>query len=228
MLSLIHIYILPSQNKLLIDKDELLVNLEKSNVITLNTFENKTDILYPRKNIEFKQITSNSYNGQLDLLIEDIKSRKENGYRTLILAGTRTRGERLVKTLRDRDVESVYKDDVDSIELGQVVVTFGNLVKGFEYPDLKICVISDKEVFGEAKKSLPKKSSKKKGVGKITSFAELKPGDYVVHANHGIGVFKGIKQIEIAGNTRDYLDIVYDKGDKLYVPVDQLLSLIHI
>ena len=96
------------------------------------------------------------------------------------------------------------------------------MVKGFEYPDLKICVISDKEVFGEAKKSLPKKGSKRKGVGKITSFAELKPGDYVVHANHGVGVFKGIKQIEIAGNTRDYLDIVYDKGDKLYVPVDQL------
>ena len=201
---------------------KLLVNLEKSKVITLNTFENQTDILYPTKNIEFKQITSNTYNGQLDLLIEDIKLRKENGYRTLILAGTRTRGERLVKTLRDRDVESVYKDNVDSIELGQVVVTFGNLVKGFEYPDLKLCVISDKEVFGEAKKSLPKKSNKKKGVGKITSFAELKPGDYVVHANHGIGVFKGIKQIDIAGNTRDYLDIVYDKGDKLYVPVDQL------
>ena len=156
------------------------------------------------------------------MLIEDINLRKKNGYKTLILAGTRTRGERLVNTLRDRDIESVYKDVVDSIELGQVVVTFGNLVKGFEYPDLKICVISDKEVFGEAKKSLPKKGSKRKGVGKITSFAELKPGDYVVHANHGVGVFKGIKQIEIAGNTRDYLDIVYDKGDRLYVPVDQL------
>ena len=156
------------------------------------------------------------------MLIEDINLRKKNGYKTLILAGTRTRGERLVNTLRDRDIESVYKDVVDSIELGQVVVTFGNLVKGFEYPDLKICVISDKEVFGEAKKSLPKKGSKRKGVGKITSFAELKPGDYVVHPNPGVGVFKGIKQIEIAGNTRDYLDIVYDKGDKLYVPVDQL------
>ena len=152
------------------------------------------------------------------MLIEDINLRKKNGYKTLILAGTRTRGERLVNTLRDRDIESVYKDVVDSIELGQIVVTFGNLVKGFEYPDLKICVISDKEVFGEAKKSLPKRGSKRKGVGKITSFAELKPGDYVVHANHGVGVFKGIKQIEIAGNTRDYLDIVYDKGDKLYVP----------
>lgn len=214
--------ILPSQNKLLIDKEDLLIKLDKSNVIALNTFEVKSDILTTCKYIEFNQITSNNYNGQLDLLIEDIKERKSEGFRTLILAGTRTRGERLVKTLRERDVESVYKDEVDSIELGQAVVTFGNLVKGFEYPDLKVCVISDKEVFGEAKKSLPKKTNKKKGVGKITSFAELKPGDYVVHANHGIGVFKGIKQIDISGNTRDYLDIVYDKGDKLYVPVDQL------
>ena len=214
--------ILPSQNKLLIDKEELLIRLEKSDVITLNTFDTRADILFPLTSIELNQITSNNYNGQLDLLIEDIKSRKAKGFRTLILAGTRTRGERLVKTLRDRDVESVYKDEIDNIELGQAVVTFGNLIKGFEYPDLKVCVISDKEVFGEAKKSLPKKSNKKKGVGKITSFAELKPGDYVVHANHGIGVFKGIKQIDIAGNTRDYLDIVYDKGDKLYVPVDQL------
>ncbi len=214
--------ILPSQNKLLIDKAELFVKLEKSNVITLSPFDLKSDILFPRLDIELNQITSNNYNGQLDLLIEDIKARKENNFRTLILAGTKTRGERLVKTLRERDVESVYKDEIDNIELGQAVVTFGNLVKGFEYPDLRVCVISDKEVFGEAKKSISKKVNKKKGVGKITSFADLKPGDYVVHANHGIGVFKGIKQIDIAGNTRDYLDIVYDKGDKLYVPVDQL------
>ena len=168
--------ILPSQNKLLIDKEELLIKLEKSDVITLNTFDTRADILFPLTSIELNQITSNNYNGQLDLLIEDIKLRKANGFRTLILAGTRTRGERLVKTLRDREVESVYKDEVDNIELGQAVVTFGNLMKGFEYPDLKVCVISDKEVFGEAKKSLAKKTNKKKGVGKITSFAELKPG----------------------------------------------------
>lgn len=214
--------ILPSQSKLLVNKEELIIKLEKSNVITLNTFESRNNILNPYKTVEFEQITSNSYNGQLDLLIEDIKSRKQNGYKTLILAGTRTRGERLVKTLREREVESSYKDNVEEIQNGEAVVTFGNLVKGFEYPGLKICVISDKEVFGEAKKSIKKKTSKKKGVGKISSFAELKPGDYVVHANHGIGVFKGIKQIDVGGNRRDYLDIVYDKGDKLYVPVDQL------
>ena len=214
--------ILPSQNKLLIDNDEIFINLEKSNLITLSTFDGRNDIISLFKDIELKQTSLSNYNGQFDLLVNDIKERKEKGYKTLILAGTRTRGERLVKTLRDMEVESVYKDNVDSIEYGEAVITFGNLIKGFECPDFKVSVISDKEVFGEAKKVLPKKKSKKKGVGKITSFTELKPGDYVVHANHGIGVFKGIKQIDVAGNTRDYLDIVYDKGDKLYVPVDQL------
>ena len=214
--------ILPSQNKLLIDNDEIFINLEKSNLITLSTFDGRNDIISLFKDIELKQTSLSNYNGQFDLLVNDIKERKEKGYKTLILAGTRTRGERLVKTLRDMEVESVYKDNVDSIEYDEAVITFGNLIKGFECPDFKVSVISDKEVFGEAKKVLPKKKSKKKGVGKITSFTELKPGDYVVHANHGIGVFKGIKQIDVAGNTRDYLDIVYDKGDKLYVPVDQL------
>ena len=206
--------ILPSQNKLLIDNDEIFINLEKSNLITLSTFDGRNDIISLFKDIELKQTSLSNYNGQFDLLVNDIKERKEKGYKTLILAGTRTRGERLVKTLRDMEVESVYKDNVDSIEYGEAVITFGNLIKGFECPDFKVSVISDKEVFGEAKKVLPKKKNKKKGVGKITSFTELKPGDYVVHANHGIGVFKGIKQIDVAGNTRDYLDIVYDKGDK--------------
>lgn len=214
--------ILPSQNKLLFDKEELTINLEKNNTITLSTFSGKSEMLSPYKEVGFNQITLNNYQGQLDLLIEEIKNKKLNGFKTLILSGTRARGERLVSTLRDRGVESVYRDIVDKIEDGEVVITFGNLLRGFEYSDLKLCVISDKEVFGEAKRKLTKKVSKRKGVAKIKSFAELKPGDYVVHANHGIGVFKGIKQIEVAGNTRDYLDIVYDKGDKLYVPVDQL------
>lgn len=214
--------ILPSQNKLLMDKNDFLSTLENSPVITLNVFKGKTEILDAYVDIGFEQVTSNSYNGQLDLLISDIKDRKAKGFKTLILSGTRARGERLVETLRDRDVESVYKDSVDNIEAGETIITFGNLLKGFEYPELNIAVISDKEVFGEAKRKAPKKVAKKKGIGKIASFTDLKPGDYVVHANHGIGVFKGIKKIEVAGNTRDYLDIVYDKGDKLYVPVDQL------
>ena len=214
--------ILPSQSNLLISKEELIERLESNAVITLDVFKTNSNILNPFKSYELKGITLNSYQGQLDLLIEDIKAKKANGYKTVILSGTRPRGERLVNTLRDREIESSYRDDIKSIEFGEVVITFGNLLKGFEYPDLKICVISDKDVFGEAKRKISKRKTNKKGIGKIKSFAELKLGDYVVHANHGVGVYKGIKQIEVGGHKRDYLDIVYDKGDKLYVPVDQL------
>lgn len=214
--------ILPRQVDLVIQKDDLIENIKNQKILMLDTFATSNDLIKPLSIVGLNQITSNNYQGKLELLIEDIQDKKSKGYKTLILSGTRSRGERLVSTLRDRNIESVYKDDVSSIEFGEVVITFGNLSKGFEYPDLKVSVISDKEVFGEAKRKITKKAPKRKGVAKIKSFAELKPGDYVVHASNGVGIYKGIKQISVAGSTRDYLDIVYDKGDKLYVPVDQL------
>ncbi|MDS0525307.1 transcription-repair coupling factor [Clostridium sp. SHJSY1] len=214
--------ILPSQGKLLIGKEKLIELLERKVSLTLEAITKNSDFLKPRRNIEINATTLHHYQGQLDMLIDDIIKKKSEGYRTIILSGTRARGERLVSTLRERNIESVYRDVVDEVALGEVVITFGNLLKGFECSKYKVCIISDKEVFGEAKRKLKKAKKKSKGVSKIKSFAELKPGDYVVHANHGVGVYKGIKQIEVGGHKRDYLDIIYDKGDKLYVPVDQL------
>lgn len=118
-------------------------------------------------------------------------------------------------------VESSYKDIVREIKPGEVVITFGNQGNGFQYYDIKLSVISDKDIFGQFKKKSKKKQNKK-GTGKIKSFTELKPGDFVVHANHGIGVFKGIKQLELQGNKKDYLELIYHSDDKLYVPVEQL------
>ena len=214
--------ILPSQNSLLLNKGELESKLEHSSLITLSSFLNKSDGLFNTVDIGFEEVTLNKYNGQLNMLIEDIQERKEKKYKTVILAGTRPRGERLVKTLMEKGIFSTYKDSIDKIEAGEVVITFGNLLRGFDYPELELSIISDKDIFGETRRKRSGKAVRKKGVAKITSFAELKPGDYVVHANHGIGVYKGIKQMAAGGTTRDYLDIVYDKGDKLYVPVDQL------
>lgn len=216
--------IFPGQGQLLFDKEEVIESFKHQKLISIESLNKSNDLFKPYLNINMSQVSMTNYQGQLDLLIADIQRKKSEGYKTVILAGTRARGERLVKTLRDREIESSYKDTVDDIQFGEVVITFGNQLKGFEYPEYKVCVISDKEVFGEAKRKLSKsrKKTKQKGINKIKSFAELRPGDYVVHVNHGIGVYKGIKQIESGGHKRDYLDIVYDKGDKLYVPVDQL------
>ncbi|KAJ50827.1 transcription-repair coupling factor (superfamily II helicase) [Clostridium tetanomorphum] len=213
--------ILPKQAELLIPKNDILNTLEEGKLLTLSSIPKALRILQPKAIINFSEITLHNYHGQLDLLIEDIKEKKQHGYKILILSGTRPRGERLVNTLRERGIESVYKDIVEDISPGEVVVTFGSQLKGYEYPDLKLCIISDKEVFGEAKKKSSKRVNKK-GLGKIRSFAELKPGDYVVHVNHGIGIYKGIKQLDIGGHKKDYLELSYYGDDKLYVPVEQL------
>ncbi|MDP4144514.1 MAG: transcription-repair coupling factor [Bacillota bacterium] len=212
--------ILPKQGELLVSKEQLFQLLEAKELVTLSAIPKATNVFPPKSIVTFSQITLHSYQGHLDLLIEDIKDKKEKGYRTVILSGTRPRGERLVKTLRERGIESVYKDMVTNLELGEVVITFGNQLKGFEYPELKLSVISDKEFFGQSKRK-PKRKSKK-GIGKIKSFTELKPGDYIVHVNHGIGVFKGIRQLEVEGHKKDYLELSYASDDKLYVPVEQL------
>ena len=214
--------ILPSQGNLLLSKEIILNNLNLKNNIAINGIQKTNDFINVLNEEYFSQITLNGYQGQIELLIEDIKNKKQSGLKVLILSGTRARGERLAETLRDRGIESTYKDTIRDFQDGEVVITFGNQNTGFDFKDLNLYVISDKGVFGEAKRVSKKKSSKQKGVAKIKSFAELNLGDYVVHANHGIGVYKGIKQIDAGGHKRDYLDLEYVKGDKLYVPVDQL------
>lgn len=214
--------ILPSQNKLVLSNEEVEEGFRSQDVIILNALKKNLKFLEARESVEFNQASLHNYNGQVELLIEEIQEKKKNGYKVVVLSGTRPRGERFVEVLRDRDIEANYKDVISEINDGEVVVTFGNQAKGFDYKDLKLCVISDKEAFGEGKRKSTKKHKKQKGMAKIKSFGELKPGDYVVHVNSGIGIYKGIKQIDAGGNKRDYLDIEYQKGDKLYVPVEQL------
>lgn len=212
--------ILPAQGNLLVPKERLYETLSTSKIITLNTIAKSTPHFAPKSIVTMSQITLNGYNGKFDFLIEDIKEKKKRGYKTVILSGTRPRGERLSETLKDNGITSVYKDKIDEINTGDVVITFGNQLKGYEFPEMKLSIIADKAVFGESKKKSKRKAAR--GIGKIKSFNELKLGDYIVHANHGIGVFKGIRHLEIDGITKDYIDLSYIHGDKLYVPVEQL------
>lgn len=214
--------VLPGQVKLLISKFQVMDSLASREIITLDSIAKSSEYLKPKSIVKFSQITLNDYSEQIDLLIEEVREKKANKFKILILAGTRPRGERLVRTLRDEGIESSYKDKVEDIMNGEVVITFGSQLNGFQYTDFRICVISDKGVFGAARRKTSKRRPTKKGVSKIKSFTELKPGDYVVHVNHGIGIYKGIRQLELQGHKKDYLELVYHGDDKLYVPVEQL------
>src|SRR3972149_3712565 len=102
-----------------------------------------------------------------------------------------------------------------------VNILIGSVSSGFIFPEGKIAVITEKEIFGERKQIRPTKSRDIPSVF-ITSFSELKPGDFVVHVDFGIGIFRGLKRLKLENFEGDFLECEYDGGDKIYVPVDKL------
>lgn len=108
----------------------------------------------------FRAITLSGFGGVMDLLLDEIVKKKQSGYKTVILCGSKPRGERFVNTIKERGIDATYKSELQNIQFGEVAVTFGSLSKSFEYPDLKVCVISDKELFGETKRKQRRKFEK--------------------------------------------------------------------
>ena len=162
----------------------------------------------------------NPYNRSFELLTQDLKRLKRNGYRVVLLSGSRTRARRLAEDLRDYNLSSYYSDDMErEVQPGEIMTAYGHITEGYEYPLLKFTVIAESDIFGNVKK---KKKRKIYEGRKIQSFSELKPGDYVVHENHGLGIYQGIEKIEVDRVAKDYMKIAYDKGGNLYIPATQL------
>ena len=99
------------------------------------------------------------------------------------------------------------------------MTAYGYIAEGYEYPMLKFTVIAESDIFGKRKKKKKRKTYEGR---KIQSFSELKPGDYVVHENHGVGVYQGIEKIVVDKISKDYMKISYAQGGNLYIPATQL------
>lgn len=162
----------------------------------------------------------NPYNSSFDMLTQDLKRLKMNGYRVVLLSGSRTRAKRLAEDLRDYNLSSYYSDELDrEVAPGEIMTAYGHVAYGYEYPMLKFTVISETDIFGKTKKKKKRKTYEGR---KIQSFAELKVGDYVVHENHGLGIYQGIEKIEVDKISKDYMKISYAQGGNLYIPATQL------
>ena len=143
----------------------------------------------------------NPYNSSFDMLTQDLKRLKRNGYRVVLLSGSRTRAKRLAEDLRDYNLSSYYSDELDrEVAPGEIMTAYGHVAYGYEYPMLKFTVISETDIFGKTKKKKKRKTYEGR---KIQSFAELKVGDYVVHENHGLGIYQGIEKIEVDKISKD-------------------------
>ncbi|MCX7746272.1 MAG: transcription-repair coupling factor [Clostridia bacterium] len=209
--------ILPRSFEIFFTPEELENKMGQRSVINLSSFP----LGGSERNYSIPYKSMSSYQGNVELLMEDLKHWKEQRKKVVILSGTRGRGERLQESLAAKDLETVYMDDAPpKILPGQVVITHGSLQKGFEYPSIGFVVVSDKEVFGQDRK-IRKPSSKKRG-DKIKAFSDLAIGDYVVHQAHGIGQYVGIQKLSIDNIKKDYLKIKYQADGFLYIPTNQL------
>ncbi|MDD7511562.1 MAG: transcription-repair coupling factor [Peptostreptococcaceae bacterium] len=150
------------------------------------------------------------FNGRMELLQSEVRRFIKKKYTIHIVMSTKEKLDNIKEFFERNQI------------IGNILYDEGVLNSGVDLLDEKICYICEKDIFGLSKNigaRRKKKASKKK---EETFFSDLKPGDYVVHENHGIGKFIGIKQISIEGEKKDYLSIKYAGNDALYVPVEQM------
>jgi transcription-repair coupling factor (superfamily II helicase) len=158
------------------------------------------------------------WGGSMQLLTEDIQAMLAVKWACVVLAGSERAAMTAAADLREQGIDAVYAEHPESIGRGTVVVTQGALSAGMELPAAFFGLITHGRLITAA----AKKRKRNKNSQEIYSIAELSPGDYVVHAAHGIGVFEGIHKLEMQGVVKDYLKLRYAKKDTLYVPVTQL------
>ena len=210
-------YIFPGQSDILKPSDEVMAKLQRRRVVALSSFVEPKPFYTYDKEYTLSARSLISYNGKFNILVEDLKKHKDKGNRVVIVSPSRTRAQRLAGDLYDEGVIATFTDDYDKVlQRGEIYTVYGRLRQGFEYPELGFIVISESDIFG-AENIKKKRKPKYSGGRKITGYDELKVGDFVIHENHGLGVYKGIEKVEVEGVVKDYMKIEYKDGGNLYV-----------
>ena len=214
-------YILPGQTRELFLEKEIIGKCQKFAAVALAALDAKANGLKQQGVFGIHVKSVNAYNNSFELLVKDLKNYKKNKYKVVLLSGSRTRAKRLAEDLLNEGLSSFYTEDYDHELLeGQIMVCYGKVHRGYEYPILQFAVITETDIFGGEKK---KKKRRRTYEGeKIQNFTDLSVGDYVVHENHGLGVYKGIEKIEVDKILKDYIKIEYAGGSNLYILATQL------
>nr|WP_252187742.1 transcription-repair coupling factor [Anaeromonas frigoriresistens] len=213
--------VLKSHHNIYFPYDDMIEILNEKRIVTVTGLLKNNPDFKPKKIINILTKGVQAFHNKLDILKNELKDLKYKGYKIVILSGIEERGKRLAHNLMELGIDCLYSrnSNVD-IKSGQVIIVPGTISAGFEYPRIKYIIISDKEVFGTIKRK--RKTKSKKNQKKISSFRELKVGDFVVHESHGIGKYVGMEQLNVQGVKKDYLTVKYSGQDRLYIPVDQM------
>lgn len=188
--------------------------IKENKVIDIKTdFDEKTD---DKKDINFSVKSLESFHGQLELFAEKVHDLLKKKYKIAITLNSAAKKRRLKMFLEDKGFAVA-----DDFSEARIRIFSDSLGESFIFEDIKLAVFCDREVFGSEQKRKRKIGDFEEGI-EISSVNDLIAGDYVVHENHGIGKYLGVKTLEIQGQHKDYLVLKYAGEDKLYVPTDKI------
>jgi transcription-repair coupling factor (superfamily II helicase) len=208
--------VFPEQSNTILDYDDILSKVKAKNQLILRDVPSSPD---SGEQIMLLSRSVPSWQGNLNIFLDEITALKAQNYYITAVLSTKKLSQTFASLLENAGINTVLKEiHTGDYFPGQICAITGNLSRGFEYPDIRFMLITEKDIYGTGKKgSRARKASRKPGV--LTDF---KVGDYVVHENHGIGKYIGLETLMVEGRKRDYLNIKYAGTDRLYVPTDQL------
>ena len=210
-------YIFPKQTEAVFKANRIFGVLKGMRVLMLSTMDYRFTPMQAVSSFELSVAATASYNGNFDMLISDLNKWRKRKYRVILVAASKSRGVRLAEDLRDNGLSAFYSADFDRVpQEGEVVVLSGHLSRGFEYPLIRFAFVCETDIFGVQKATKKKKKYGNAGP-RIESFAEMCEGDYVVHESYGVGIYRGIEQMEMNGIFKDYIKVEYNGGGTLYV-----------
>ncbi|MDO5457163.1 MAG: transcription-repair coupling factor [Atopococcus tabaci] len=169
----------------------------------------------------FQYRSMQQFYSQMELLHAEVHRWLKQEYAVAITVSEEDRIAEVAKILAEYEIDHQILTKEEKITTGRVQIIQSSIRSGFEMPEEKIALITEKELFNR----IPKKKVRRiqySNAEKLKNYNELKPGDYVVHINHGIGHYIGIETMDINGIHQDYMVIVYRDEAKVFVPVDQI------
>ncbi|WP_099158894.1 transcription-repair coupling factor [Virgibacillus ndiopensis] len=174
----------------------------------------------PQNIINLSSRAMQEFHGQMHLFKNELKRWEKGDFSVVILAPDKKRAEKVQSIFTDYDMEVAVTKQLE-LPVKKPTIAVGNISSGIEFPMHKLVIITENELFKKRSKRTRKKQ-KISNAERIKNYQDLKVGDYVVHANHGVGRYLGIETLEVNDLHKDYMLIKYSGDDKLFVPIDQI------
>lgn len=173
--------------------------------------------LHQMENLHVRSIPK--FFSQMPLIKSEVDRWQKEGQTVLFLIANSHRIENIENTLNDFEIKASIADS-GQVKPNTVQIINASLANGFEFSDEKIVVITETELFNKVTKK--RRRPTLNNAERLKNYNDLKPGDYVVHVNHGIGKFTGIQTMEVDGKHQDYITVEYRDNGTIFIPVTQL------